>query len=392
MKKRLNILIFFLSLFFPLFLLGNLKLSVNGEEKELKDYFQKEEKIYLSSRELFSLLDAEVVFSSDQNWLFIKGKGKLCTIDLARSQGAIGNEQIKFASALKKDGVWYLSEDFLTEVYAKLTSSKIELIKPEQKTPSSPEKLNLPRNFKKDPVDVVVIDPGHGGSNLGATTPEGWREKDLTLTLAKMLKKKLLRVSGLKVYLTREQDQDLALEERSKFANQVKGDLFISIHANAYNSIRVSGVESYFLSLEATDEESRKLAFWENLGAEGELNSQPLFENDELGIILGDMLQSEHIAESEILAKIIQKNLTRALKSKNRGVRQAPFRVLMGVNMPAVLVEVGFLTNPDDLLNIINPANQEKIVDALYQSILEFQEMKSRKLGMEEGNAPEKKK
>ncbi len=392
MKKRLNILIFFLSLFFPLFLLGNLKLSVNGEEKELKDYFQKEEKIYLSSRELFSLLDAEVVFSSDQNWLFIKGKGKLCTIDLARSQGAIGNEQIKFASALKKDGVWYLSEDFLTEVYAKLTSSKIELIKPEQKTPSSPEKLNLPRNFKKDPVDVVVIDPGHGGSNLGATTPEGWREKDLTLTLAKMLKKKLLRVSGLKVYLTREQDQDLALEERSKFANQVKGDLFISIHANAYNSIRVSGVESYFLSLEATDEESRKLAFWENLGAEGELNSQPLFENDELGIILGDMLQSEHIAESEILAKIIQKNLTRALKSKNRGVRQAPFRVLMGVNMPAVLVEVGFLTNPDDLLNIINPANQEKIVDALYQSILEFREMKSRKLGMEEGNAPEKKK
>jgi len=65
---------------------------------------------------------------------------------------------------------------------------------------------------------------------------------------------------------------------------------------------------------------------------------------------------------------------------------------LMGVNMPAVLVEVGFLTNPDDLLNIINPVNQEKIVDALYQSILEFQEMKSRKLGMEEGNAPEKKK
>jgi len=333
-----------------------------------------------------------VVFSSDQNWLFIKGKGKLCTIDLARSQGAIGNEQIKFASALKKDGVWYLSEDFLTEVYAKLTDSEIKLIKPEQKTPPSSEKLNLPPSFKKDPVDVVVIDPGHGGSNFGATTPEGWREKDLTLTLAKMLKKKLLRVSGLKVYLTREQDQDLALEERSKFANQVKGDLFISIHANAYNSIRVSGVESYFLSLEATDEESRKLAFWENLGAEGELNAQPLFENDELGIILGDMLQSEHIAESEILAKIIQKNLTRALKSKNRGVRQAPFRVLMGVNMPAVLVEVGFLTNPDDLLNIINPANQEKIVDALYQSILEFREMKSRKLGMEAGNAPEKKK
>jgi len=76
------------------------------------------------------------------------------------------------------------------------------------------------------------------------------------------------------------------------------------------------------LSLEATDEESRKLAFWENLGAEGELNAQPLFENDELGIILGDMLQSEHIAESEILAKIIQKNLTRALKSKNRGVKR----------------------------------------------------------------------
>jgi len=392
MKNQLKIIIFFLTFFLPGFLLGNLKLLVEGEQKELKNYFQKDGKFFLSSSELFDLLGLEADFSPDNQWLFIKAGRKLCTIDLSQTRGAIGNQPVKFSSAIKKDGLWYLSEDFLTGVYTKLTNSKIKLIKPTPENPPPFEKLELPVDFKKDPVDVVVIDPGHGGSNLGATTPEGWREKDLTLKLAKMLKKKLLKVPGLKVYLTREQDRALSLEERGEFANRVNGDLFISIHANAYNSIRVSGVETYFLSLEATDEESRKLALWENLGVENEPDFQLFKENDELGMILGDMLQSEHIAESEILAKIIQKNLTQALKSKNRGVRQAPFRVLMGVNMPAVLVEVGFLTNPRDLRNITNPANQEKIVNALYQSILEFQQMKSRKLGLEEENVPEKKK
>ncbi len=383
-EMRFRFKIFILLLPFIPFVSSGITLVFGQKKIELNDYLEKDQAIYLSADEIFSKLNQEIIFSPDKNWLFIKTAYNLITVDLKSAKCAVENKELDFKGALFKNGKWYISSDFFTQIYAPFSGKKIKIHIPQNQLP----KFILPEKIKKDPVDVIVIDPGHGGSNFGATAPEGWKEKDITLKLAKLLAQKLRAYPELKVYLTREQDKDLTLEERSAFANRVGADVFISIHANAYKSIKVSGVETYFLSLTASDEEARKLALWEN--QEPSRNTEQEGQDSEtlsdLELILGDMAQSEHLAESEILAKIIQKNLAEALNSRNRGVRQAPFRVLMGVMCPAVLVEVGFLTNPSDLRSITDPKNQERIVNALCQSIIEFKNLKSQRLGLEDKN------
>jgi len=216
----------------------------------------------------------------------------------------------------------------------------------------------------------VVIDPGHGGSETGAVGSTGLEEKDVSLDVAKRLARMLREQAGIEVYLTREGDQLLPLASRTALANHQRADLFISLHANASTSPGARGSETYFLSAEATDDEARNLAALENMAA-GE-GAGPAGVDGGLEMILWDLAQTEFLAESSRLAERIQEELNRLLNTPNRGIKQAPFRVLEGATMPAVLVEVAFITNPEEELLLLTESFRERIATALYRSVLAF--------------------
>jgi N-acetylmuramoyl-L-alanine amidase len=217
-------------------------------------------------------------------------------------------------------------------------------------------------------VHVVVIDPGHGGSEVGAKGPGGTFEKDVTLAIARKLKAVLTNNLGLQVFLTRDRDQEVGLDDRTAIANNYKADLFISIHANASRTASARGSEVYFLSYHASDDESRRVA-----AAEGEVvpgTAAP--PSSDLALILWDMAQAEHLEESSVLASRIQEELAEVTGSQGRGVKQAPFRVLVGAGMPAVLIEVAFISNGEEEKLLASDAYQTKVVSALSRGIGRF--------------------
>lgn len=219
-------------------------------------------------------------------------------------------------------------------------------------------------------VRTVVIDPGHGGADQGARGPGGLLEKDVTLALARRLRATIVNSLGLQVFLTRDRDEELPLDQRTAIANNYKADLFISIHANASRSHAANGSEVYFLSYQASDDESRRVAL-----AEGSLGDvlpgqpAPPQPGSDLAMILWDMAQAEHLEESSALASRIQEELADVTASKGRGVKQAPFRVLVGAAMPAVLVEVAFISNPDEEKLLAADAFQGRVAAALARGI-----------------------
>jgi len=215
---------------------------------------------------------------------------------------------------------------------------------------------------------TVVIDPGHGGEESGAVGPSGLLEKDLTLEIARTLRDRLRQRLPIKVVLTRNDDSLLPLDTRSAIANQNKADLFISIHLNSYLGAEARGAETYFLSPEASDSRAAETAELENAVGDGG-DDEALYD---LQLILWDLAQSYHLAASQRVANLIQEELNGALGLRDRGVKQAPFRVLMGAAMPAVLVELGFLSNPDEETKLRDPKYRADLVDALVRAIARF--------------------
>jgi N-acetylmuramoyl-L-alanine amidase len=221
-------------------------------------------------------------------------------------------------------------------------------------------------------VRTIVLDPGHGGSESGATGPSGVREKDLTLILAQGLKAALERRLPVRVILTRDEDAYLPHDTRTAIANQNKGDLFISLHLNSVvGASRAHGAETYFLSLQASDTRAAEAAELENRSPDlpPSADDDPLHD---LQLILWDLAQSRHLAESQQLAVLIQEELNGALELRDRGVKQAPFRVLMGAAMPAVLVELGFISNPDEEARLQDPAYRSDLVSALVRAVARY--------------------
>ncbi|HSD65371.1 MAG TPA: N-acetylmuramoyl-L-alanine amidase, partial [Vicinamibacteria bacterium] len=165
--------------------------------------------------------------------------------------------------------------------------------------------------------------------------------------------------------------------ERAAFANNYKADLFLSIHANASRATAARGSEVYFLSPQATDEESRRVA-----ALEGAVAPAPgVAPSSDLALILWDMAQAEHLEESSALASRIQEELAVVTGSEGRGVKQAPFRVLVGATMPAVLVEVAFISNPEEEKLLASDAYQSKIAASLARGIERFRRERAARLG-----------
>ena len=234
---------------------------------------------------------------------------------------------------------------------------------------------------KRAPGDgwTIVLDAGHGGHDPGSIGPTGVREKDVTLAVVRRLAERLDRVDGLRVVLTRGADEFVALGERTKIANREKADLFVSIHANAAENRSAEGFETYFLSAAKT-EDARRVARMENSAVRYENPSIDPESLGELNFILWDLAQNEYLRESSTLAESVQEEIDRRLALRSRGVKQAGFFVLNGAFMPAILFEMAFISNPREESLLDDPAFQNRIADALSESLLAHLDRYSRKL------------
>ena len=219
---------------------------------------------------------------------------------------------------------------------------------------------------------TVVIDPGHGGIELGAKGKLGTLEKDITLAIALKLKALIEKNMAFQVVLTRDRDMDVAVENRSAIANNQKADLFISVHTNGSRQKSAAGSETFFLSTGATpDEETRRLAYLENNSSRIEGHVDKTSEQD-IKMILWDMAQTAYIRQSSQLAEMIQGELNSLLGTRNRGIKQAPFKVLTGVACPAVLIEAAFISNPEEEQKLVTDEFQASVAEAIYRGLAKY--------------------
>jgi len=230
--------------------------------------------------------------------------------------------------------------------------------------------------------DTVVIDPGHGGEDSGARGPGGTLEKDLVLRVARALGERLA-ARGLRVVQTRTRDVFVPLEQRTAIANDARGDLFVSIHANAAEEATSRGTETYFLALSPSDASAERVAKREN-EAFGEAANGIAAVNDPFIALVGDLIATEHLQESSLLAHAIQGQLA-GLSPRSRGVKQALFVVLTGVQMPAALVEIGFITSADEETHMKSADGLRETVAALERAIVEYGHGHAQRLG---GSSP----
>jgi N-acetylmuramoyl-L-alanine amidase len=218
-------------------------------------------------------------------------------------------------------------------------------------------------------VRRIVIDPGHGGRDFGAPGYlKGVHEKKVVLKLGRRLAKKIREKLHCEVVMTRTSDRYLTLEERTAFANTKNADLFISIHTNAARDRRAYGIETFFLNL-ATDNDAILVAARENATSTKNIS--------DLQMILSDLMQNAKINESSRLAAHVQRSMCKNLRRsysriKNKGVKQAPFYVLLGAQMPAILIETAFISNSRDCKRLVNAKYQDRMCDAIVNGIREY--------------------
>jgi N-acetylmuramoyl-L-alanine amidase len=219
-------------------------------------------------------------------------------------------------------------------------------------------------------IRTIVIDPGHGGDDVGAKGPKGTLEKDVTLDVARRLKAAIEGRLGIRVILAREDDRLVSLDDRASIANNNKADLFISLHANASPSRESRGAEVFYLSLDGYGEEARRMA--EN----PQSNPLPALGGGrrDVEFILWDMAQARHLAESAVFAGMVEESLRPRVEMRTRSIQQAAFRVLVGANMPAVLVEMGFITNPDQEAQLTSDGFKNAVVQALYEATVHYRD------------------
>ncbi|MCP3103826.1 N-acetylmuramoyl-L-alanine amidase [Myxococcus sp. K15C18031901] len=218
----------------------------------------------------------------------------------------------------------------------------------------------------------IVIDPGHGGLKEGAKGPGALREKEVALQIALRLRARL-EAAGGDVYLTRERDALVSLTERVAMTNDHGADLFISIHANSMPTprmrARTEGIETYFLSASASGEAALAVADRENAEAPMSRASRG---DSTLALILDDLVRTEAHSDSSRLAYAIHPRLIARTRGADRGVQQAPFFVLSGVECPAVLVEVGYISHPEEGVRLAREDYQEKLAEAISEGVLAF--------------------
>ncbi len=233
-----------------------------------------------------------------------------------------------------------------------------------RKTEKPDQTISLARQLGLN-VNRIVIDPGHGGKDPGSEMHEAYKEKNITLEIARRLACRLRKEIGCEVFLTRNKDAFVSLEQRTAIANMEKADLFVSLHVNAHKDSRINGLETYFLNM-ATDQQAVLVAARENATSEKNIS--------DLQTILNDLMMNTKIRESSRLAYQVQKGMVESTGKRyggirSLGVKQAPFYVLIGAQMPAILVEVGFLSNPTERKRLMSKTYQERLAAGICDGI-----------------------
>ncbi len=258
---------------------------------------------------------------------------------------------------------------------------------PRASSPSDARSASAPAGSGLKRTYRVVVDAGHGGNQTGMIGTLGpgrrIREKDITLAVALEVER-MLKQRGVHVIMIRRRDLDIDYRGRGRIANDAGGDLFVSIHVNAANpawrnASAARGFETYFLAAARTEDE-RRVAAMENAAAGFEAGAE-YDANDPLGFLMRDMAQNAHLRESSELAELIQRHLAKTHPGPNRGVKQAPFAVLVGAFMPAVLVEIGFGSNVAEARYMTSDVGRRQIATAITNATMEYLDHLDRKLG-----------
>jgi N-acetylmuramoyl-L-alanine amidase len=230
---------------------------------------------------------------------------------------------------------------------------------------------------------LIVIDAGHGGKDRGAVR-FGHEECEIVLDIAKKLSQNLNADQRFSVFMTRRADQFIPLAKRASLARQVQGDALISLHVNSSAEKKAKGVEFYFQNQLPLDEESMFLAATENheevpeMSLEDSLRSlagaTTLPKNTEVRLILDDLVRNDRVRTSSELVKSLLSQWQGTRKAKAYSVKQVPFHVISNVNMPSVLVEIGFLTNPEEATKLASSHYQSEIALGLYRGLVKFKD------------------
>lgn len=235
--------------------------------------------------------------------------------------------------------------------------------------------VDFPSNRRRWLIDKIIIDPGHGGKDPGAVGDSGLLEKEINLDIAQRLKTLLEKRLNVEVLLTRNDDRQIRLKERTQFANTNDGKLFISIHANWNNSRRVRGYSTYVLGTEK-NAQALAVAEKENSVIELEESAEAYREYQDAAHIINAIAQSSYLKESQDLAGIVNEELNKATKLPQfgNGIYQAPFYVLIGAAMPRILIETAFLSNKYEERQLRTRSFRQKVAEAICESIERFKE------------------
>ncbi len=277
-----------------------------------------------------------------------------------------------------------LFEEFLREFYPDLIWKKLKNRyvleqRAEEKEDDGEDKIDKtrPRLARRDDISFIIIDPGHGGKDPGAIGRGKIKEKGITLKVSKYLEEYLKeRLRGIKIKMTRRSDRFIELSERSDIANRMlkknENGIFVSVHVNASISRKMSGFETYFLSQNPTNEEARTTSTLENnvivLENRGRRKSF-----DDVDYVEALMLTTQIQKESALLAELVQRNMDRQISEfASRGVKKADFFVLRGALMPAVLVEIGYISHKKELESLKRSSYQRKVARGIGDGLVEF--------------------
>lgn len=372
-------------IFLIIFLFSNLYANSESKVKVFQNNVFIGEINTIQNKKLFSVNDFIEITKSNN---FINYKTQKVVFYVDNKKIKISN-QVTFieiednlfqlsSKVTNKSGVYYLpTESFFGIIQNLSDSSSIKYTNNEIRfTSISTDKkivkknVDLRNEMEKWEFKTIVIDAGHGGKDPGAVGYRGTKEKDIALDVAKRLEKKLSKNMNIKIIMTRDEDVFLRLSERTKIANESNGNLFISIHTNAAEDRRASGFETFLIGPNK-NEAAVRVAARENAVLELEGTTDKKLTNEDL--IQATIAQSSFASKSEQFASMVQKEIKKRVQSRDRGVKQAGFYVLMGASMPNVLVELGFISNPSEEKKLRSPQYRDQLATAIYRAVEQYQ-------------------
>lgn len=375
----------YFQLFSIIFLLSHLCAKTESKIKVFENNVLVGEINTIQNKNLFSVNDFIEITNSKK---FINNKTQKAVFYVDNKKIKISN-QITFieiednlfqlsSEVVNENGVYYLpTESFFGIIQNLSDSSSIEYTNHEIRFTSIfadkkivKKNVDLRSEKEKWEFKTIVIDAGHGGKDPGAVGYRGTKEKDIALDVAKRLEKKLSKNMNVKIIMTRDEDVFLGLSERTKIANESNGNLFISIHTNAAEDRRASGFETFLIGPNK-NEAAVRVAARENAVLELEGTTGKKLTNEDL--IQATIAQSAFASKSEQFASMVQKEIKKRVQSRDRGVKQAGFYVLMGASMPNVLVELGFISNPSEEKKLRSPQYRDQLATAIYRAVEQYQ-------------------